>query len=64
MARSKHGPILDTRGGVYEKDKHTTARHWATFSLPKRLIECVLVHEQAHATRAPARQPCVGAPKE
>ncbi len=36
--------------------RHTTTLHWAVFGLPVRLIEYVLVHEQAHATR-PSGQP-------
>ncbi|SFQ74656.1 hypothetical protein SAMN05421810_11818 [Amycolatopsis arida] len=45
------------RWGVYHgPPKHTTALHWAAFGLPLRLIEYVLVHEQAHATR-PGGQP-------
>ncbi|WIV57959.1 M48 family metallopeptidase [Amycolatopsis nalaikhensis] len=45
------------RWGVYHgPPKHTTALHWAVFGLPLRLIEYVLVHEQAHATR-PSGQP-------
>ena len=39
------------RWGIYEGlPKHTTTLHWAVFGLPLRLIEYVLVHEQAHAT--------------
>jgi predicted metal-dependent hydrolase len=43
---------LGRRGwGIYERQpKHTTTLHWAVFGLPLRLIEYVLVHEQAHAT--------------
>lgn len=44
------------RWGVYSgPPKHTTTIHWAVFSLPVRLIEYVLVHEQAHATRPPGQ---------
>jgi predicted metal-dependent hydrolase len=40
------------RWGIYEgPPKHTTTLHWAVFGLPIRLIEYVLVHEQAHATQ-------------
>jgi hypothetical protein len=44
------------RWGTYEgRSKHTTTLHWAVFGLPMRLIEYVLVHEQAHATRPGGR---------
>lgn len=44
------------RWGIYERPpKHTTTLHWAVFGLPMPLIEYVLVHEQAHATRPPGR---------
>ncbi|GAA0532741.1 hypothetical protein GCM10011581_17460 [Saccharopolyspora subtropica] len=40
------------RWGIYEgRPKHTTTLHWAAFGLPMRLVEYVLVHEQAHATQ-------------
>ncbi|WP_435583463.1 YgjP-like metallopeptidase domain-containing protein [Amycolatopsis thermoflava] len=40
------------RWGIYEgPPKHTTTLHWAVFGVPLRLIEYVLVHEQAHATQ-------------
>lgn len=40
------------RWGLYRgKPKHVTALHWAVFGLPVHLVEYVLVHEQAHATR-------------
>jgi predicted metal-dependent hydrolase len=40
------------RWGIYEgPPKHRTTLHWAVFGLPMRLIEYVLVHEQAHATQ-------------
>lgn len=38
-------------GAYYGPPKHTTTLHWAVFGLPMPLIEYVLVHEQAHATR-------------
>lgn len=39
------------RWGAYYGVKHTTTLHWAVFGLPVQLVEYVLVHEQAHATR-------------
>jgi hypothetical protein len=42
-------------GCYYGPPKHTTTLHWAVFGLPVRLIEYVLVHEQAHATRPPGQ---------
>jgi hypothetical protein len=38
-------------GAYYGPPKHMTTLHWAAFGLPVHLIEYVLVHEQAHATR-------------
>jgi predicted metal-dependent hydrolase len=44
------------RWGTYDGlPKHTTTLHWAAFGLPMPLIEYLLVHEQAHATRPPGR---------
>ncbi|MCE7011697.1 M48 family metallopeptidase [Kibdelosporangium philippinense] len=44
------------RWGTYEGlPKHTTTLHWAVFGLPMPLVEYVLAHEQAHATRPPGR---------
>lgn len=44
------------RWGVYHgPPSHTTTLHWAAFGLPARLIEYVLVHEHAHATRPGGR---------
>ncbi|MCK2240059.1 MULTISPECIES: M48 family metallopeptidase [unclassified Crossiella] len=44
------------RWGIYEgPPKHKTTLHWAVFGLPMRLIEYVLVHEQAHATQPGGR---------
>lgn len=42
-------------GAYYGPPKHTTTLHWAVFGLPMPLIEYVLVHEQAHATRPGGR---------
>ncbi|RLK61928.1 M48 family metallopeptidase [Actinokineospora cianjurensis] len=40
------------RWGIYTSPSvHTTTLHWAAFGLPTKLIEYVLVHEQAHATQ-------------
>lgn len=44
------------RWGLYRGvPKHIIALHWAVFSLPVHLVEYVLVHEQAHATRPGGR---------
>lgn len=44
------------RWGIYEgPPKHRTTLHWAVFGLPMRLVEYVLVHEQAHATQPGGR---------
>jgi len=42
-------------GLYYGNPKHITALHWAVFGLPVHLVEYVLVHEQAHATRLGGR---------
>ncbi|WP_409490691.1 M48 family metallopeptidase [Amycolatopsis sp. cmx-11-12] len=42
-------------GAYYGPPKHTTTLHWAAFGLPVHLVEYVLVHEQAHATRPPGQ---------
>lgn len=40
------------RWGTYtEPPQHKVTVHWAVFGLPMHLVEYVLVHEQAHATR-------------
>ncbi|SDM98924.1 hypothetical protein SAMN04488074_13110 [Lentzea albidocapillata subsp. violacea] len=42
--------------GLYRRmPQHITALHWAVFGLPVHLVEYVLVHEQAHATRPGGR---------
>lgn len=43
------------RWGSYQGGKHTISLHWATLGLPIRLVEYVLVHEEAHATRPSGR---------
>ncbi|MEV5542029.1 YgjP-like metallopeptidase domain-containing protein [Saccharopolyspora shandongensis] len=44
------------RWGAYSPAKHLVSLHWPLFGLPLELIEYVLVHELAHATR-PSGQP-------
>lgn len=44
------------RWGVYSPTKHLVSLHWPLFGLPPGLIEYVLVHELAHATRPPGRK--------
>ncbi|SDW39280.1 hypothetical protein SAMN05216215_10034 [Saccharopolyspora shandongensis] len=44
------------RWGAYSPAKHLVSLHWPVFGLPLELIEYVLVHELAHATR-PSGQP-------
>lgn len=42
-------------GLYYTPPKHLVAVHWAVFSMPVRLLEYVLAHEMAHATRPAGR---------
>ncbi|MBK0868701.1 DUF45 domain-containing protein [Saccharopolyspora sp. HNM0986] len=44
------------RWGAYSPAKHLVSLHWPLFELPRELIEYVLVHELAHATRPPGRK--------
>lgn len=44
------------RWGAYSPTKHLVSLHWPLFGLPTGLIEYVLVHELAHATRPPGRK--------
>lgn len=44
------------RWGAYSPTKHLVSFHWPLFGLPRELIEYVLVHELAHATRPPGRK--------
>ncbi|RKT86416.1 hypothetical protein SAMN05421805_10657 [Saccharopolyspora antimicrobica] len=44
------------RWGAYSPTKHLVSLHWPLFGLPRELIEYVLAHELAHATRPPGRQ--------
>ncbi|MCI2420063.1 M48 family metallopeptidase [Saccharopolyspora sp. K220] len=43
------------RWGSYSPTKHLVSLHWPVFGLPQELIEYVLVHELAHATRPAGR---------
>ncbi|GLZ37866.1 YgjP-like metallopeptidase domain-containing protein [Actinokineospora sp. NBRC 105648] len=43
------------RWGIYNHAKHLVTLHWPLFGLPIEVIEYVLVHELAHATRPGGR---------
>lgn len=45
------GNIGRRRWGKYNPADHTVTLAWQTFQLPRDLVELVLVHELAHATR-------------